>query len=92
MWPPFALALKSLPEPQVKRVKLIALKKEISKQPILDSILWLTLMKSILMKYNKKKKEKRNNTKCMVQRVKGCQEVQWSVGQDCKMHCFCICC
>ena len=47
---------KSLPEAKVKRFRLITLKKEISKQPIINSVVWLlkfTLMKSILVKRKK---------------------------------------
>ena len=52
---------KSLPEAKVKRFRLITLKKEISKQPIINSVVWLlkfTLIKNILMKRNKFRKEK----------------------------------
>ena len=45
--------LKSLPEAKVKRFRLIALKKEVSKQPGINSVVWLlkfTLMKNVLMK------------------------------------------
>ena len=43
----------SLPEAKVKRFRLIALTKEVSKQPGTNSVVWLlqpTRMKSILMK------------------------------------------
>jgi hypothetical protein len=53
--------LKSLPEAKVKRFRLIALKKEVSKQPGINSVVWLlkfTHMKSILMKRSKLGKEK----------------------------------
>ena len=52
---------KSLPEAKVKRFRLIALTKEVSKQPGINSVVWLlkfTLMKSILMKSSKHRKEK----------------------------------
>ena len=52
---------KSLPEAKVKRFRLIALTKEVSKQPGINSVVWLlkfTLMKSILMKRSKLRKEK----------------------------------
>ena len=44
---------KNLPEAKAKRFRFIALKKEVSKQPAINSVLWLvkfSLMKSILMK------------------------------------------
>ena len=47
---------KNLPE--VKRLRLIALTKEVSETPIIDFVLWLSLMKSILNKHNKLRKEK----------------------------------
>ena len=49
----FCPSLKSLPEDKVKRFRLIALTKEISKQPSADSVTWLllsTLTESVLMK------------------------------------------
>lgn len=39
----FYPCLKSLPESNVKRFRLIALEKEISKQPRINFVLWLTL-------------------------------------------------
>lgn len=45
----------------MKRFRLIALKKEVSKQPGVNSVVWLlkfTLMESILMKKGKLRKEK----------------------------------
>ena len=57
----FCPCLKSLSEAKVKRFRLIALKKEVSKQPGINSVVWLlkfTLMKSILMKRSKMGKEK----------------------------------
>jgi hypothetical protein len=47
---------KSLHEAEAKRFGLIALTKEISKQPSIDSVLWFSLM-SILMDWNKLRKE-----------------------------------
>ena len=38
---------KGLPEAKVKRFRLIALKKEVSKKPSRVFILWLSLMKSV---------------------------------------------
>jgi hypothetical protein len=43
----FCPCLKSLPEAKVKRLRLIALTKEVSEMPIIDLVLWLSLMKSI---------------------------------------------
>jgi hypothetical protein len=48
----------SLPEAKVKRLRLIALTKEVSETPIIDFILWLSLMKNILNKHSKLRKEK----------------------------------
>jgi hypothetical protein len=50
--------LKSLPEAKIKRLILIALTKEVSKVSSRDFVLWLRLMKSILNKHSKLKKEK----------------------------------
>jgi hypothetical protein len=44
----FCPYLKSLPEVKVKRLRLIALTKEVSETLIIDLVLWLSLMKSIL--------------------------------------------
>ena len=53
----FCSCLKSLSEAEVKRFILIALTKEVSKKPIRDFALWLSLMKSILNKHSKLEKE-----------------------------------
>ena len=50
--------MTSLPETKVKRFILIALTKEVSKKPSRDFVLWLSLMKSILNKRSKLRKEK----------------------------------
>ena len=50
--------MKNLPEAKVKRLRLIALTKEVSEVPIRDVVLWLNLMQSVLDKYNKLRKEK----------------------------------
>jgi hypothetical protein len=42
----------------VKRLRLIALAKEVSEMPIIDFVLWLSLMNSILNKHSKLRKEK----------------------------------
>ena len=48
----FCPCLKSLPENKVKRFRLIALAKEISKQPTLDFVLWfITSFESKNTKY-----------------------------------------
>jgi hypothetical protein len=54
----FCPCLKSLPEAKVKRFLLIALTKEVSKKPNRDLILCLSLVKSILNKPSKPRKEK----------------------------------
>jgi len=54
----FCPCLKGLPETKVKRLRLIKLTKEASETPIIDFVLWLSLMKSILMRKGKLKKEK----------------------------------
>ena len=54
----FCPCLKSLPEAKVKRLRLIALTKEVSETPIIDFVLWLSLMKNILNKHSKLRKEK----------------------------------
>ena len=43
---------------KVKRIRLIALTKEVSKKPSIDFVLWFTLMKSILIKHSKLRKKK----------------------------------
>jgi hypothetical protein len=42
----------------VKRLRLIALTKEVSKKPSRDFVLWLSLMKGSLNKHSKLRKEK----------------------------------
>jgi hypothetical protein len=57
----FYPCLKSLPEAKVKRlglIALIALTKEVSKQPSRDFVLWLSLTKRSLNKHSKLRKEK----------------------------------
>ena len=66
---------KSLPEAKVKRLRLIALTKEVSKKPSRDFVLWLSLMKRSL---NKHSKLKRKNIKYMFRVLKRYQEVKWS--------------
>lgn len=55
----FCTFLNSLSKANMKRLRLIALKKKISKQPIIDAVLWFNLMKSILIKHIKLRKEKK---------------------------------
>jgi hypothetical protein len=50
------LLLGSLAEAKVKR--LTALRKEISKKPTIDSVLWFILLKRLLIKCSKLRKEK----------------------------------
>jgi hypothetical protein len=66
----FCPCLKSLPESKVKRFILIALTKEVSKKPSRDFVLWLSLLKNVLNKCNKLRKEK------MVQVLKWHQKVK----------------
>ena len=54
----FCPCLKNLPEAKVKRLGLIAMTKEVSEVPIIDFVLWLSLMKSILNKHSKLRKVK----------------------------------
>jgi len=49
---------KSLSEAKVKRFRLIPLTKEVSEIPSKDFVLWSSLMKSILNKHSKLRKEK----------------------------------
>jgi hypothetical protein len=54
----FCPCLRVLPEAKVKKLRLIALTKEVSEMPIMDFVLWLSLMKSVLSRYSKLRKEK----------------------------------
>jgi hypothetical protein len=54
----YFLPLKCLPEARLKRFKSIALTMEVSETPIIEFVLWLSLMKSILNKHSKLRKEK----------------------------------
>jgi hypothetical protein len=45
-------------EAKVKRLRLIALTKEVTEMPIIDFVLWLSFMKSILNKLRKEKYKK----------------------------------
>jgi hypothetical protein len=57
MWLPFAL-VRRVSKAKMKRFRFIAMRKEIPKQPIIDSVLSVILTKSILIKYSKHRKEK----------------------------------
>lgn len=54
----FCPCLKSLPGAKVKRFRLIASTKEVSKHPRIDPVLWFTFPKSILTKPTKLRKDK----------------------------------
>ena len=54
----FLPCLKRLPEAKVKRLRLIALTKEVSETPIIDFVSWLSLMENIINKCSKLRKEK----------------------------------
>ena len=56
----FCPCLNSLPETKVKRLRLIALTKEVSETAIIDLVLWLSLMKSILNKHSRFRKKQKN--------------------------------
>ena len=58
MWLLFCPCLKSQPKAKVKNFRLIAITKKVSKKPSLDFVLWFTLMKSVLIKHSKLRKEK----------------------------------
>jgi hypothetical protein len=49
--------LRSLPGAKIKRFILIALTEEVSKRPSRDLVLWLSLVRSILKKYSRIRKE-----------------------------------
>ena len=73
----FCHCLKSLPETKVNRFRLIALPQEVSKQPGINSAVWLlkfTLQKNILMKRSKRRKEKHKIY--IAQVLEGYQEVE----------------
>jgi hypothetical protein len=54
----FCPCLKRLPEAKAKRLRLIALKKEVSKKLSNDVVLWLSLTKRSLNKHSKLRKAK----------------------------------
>jgi hypothetical protein len=70
--------LKSPPEAKVKRFLLtsFALTKEVSEKPSTDFVFLYTLMKSILIKCSKLRKEKYKVYGSSI--IKGNQEVEWS--------------
>jgi hypothetical protein len=53
----FCPCQKNLPEAKVKRPRLIKLPKDVSEMPIIDFVLWLCIMKSLLNKHSKLRKE-----------------------------------
>jgi hypothetical protein len=61
----------------MKRLRLIALTKEVSETPITDFVLWLRLMKNILNKCSKLRKEK--YTKCSLN-IKGTPGSEMKLG------------
>jgi len=69
----FCPCLKSMPEAKVKRLRIVALTEKVSETLILDFVLWLSLVKSILNKYSKMRKE---NVRYMVRVLKLHQEVK----------------
>jgi hypothetical protein len=71
------LYLESIHEVKVKRFILIALKKEVSKEPSKDFDLWIKLIKSALNKYSKLRERK--IYKYMIGVLKMYQEVKWSL-------------
>ena len=73
MWLLFTI-VQSLPEAKVKRFRLITLKKEVSKEPSINSFVWLLtfiLMKSILMKMSKLRKGKYKIYSSSIKQVPG---------------------
>jgi hypothetical protein len=62
--------LKSIPLAKVKRHKLIALTKEVSKKPSIDFVLWFNPMKSLFIHHSKHMLNK-EQSKCMVQIIRG---------------------
>ena len=77
MWLLLAIVQRVCPDTKVKKFSLIALKQEVLKQPGVNSVVLLlkfTLMKSILMKRSKLRKEKIHNI-CSRGQLKGHQEV-----------------
>jgi hypothetical protein len=60
----------------VKRVRLIALTKEVSKKPSRDFVLWLSLMKRSLNKHSKLRKEKSETHGSSIKGVPGSEMEQ----------------
>ena len=54
----FCPCLKSLPEAEMKRLRLIALTKEVSETRAINFVLWLSLMKNISNKHSELRKGK----------------------------------
>jgi hypothetical protein len=72
----FCPCLKSLPEAKGKRLRLIALTKEVSKKPSSNFVLWLSLMKRNLSKYSKLRKERYKIYGLSIKQVPGIQMEQ----------------
>jgi hypothetical protein len=72
----FCPCLKSLPEAKVKRLRLIALTKEVSKKSSRDFVLWLSLMKTSLNKPSKLRKEKYKTYGSSIEGVPGSEMEQ----------------
>ena len=70
----FCPSLKNLPEGRLKRFRLIALTKEVSKIPSIDFVPWLSLMKNVLNKHSKLRTEK---YKMHYSSIKGAPAGQW---------------
>jgi hypothetical protein len=54
----FCSCVEGVPEAKLKRLRSIALMKEVSETPIINSVLWLSLMKSFLNNHSKLREEK----------------------------------
>ena len=57
---------KGLPETNMKRFGLIPLAEEISKQPSIDSVMWLLVITIVQFYYEKKQAKQGKNTKYTV--------------------------
>jgi hypothetical protein len=82
----FFLCLKSLPEAKVKRLRLIALTKEVLEMPIMDFVLCLSLMKSILNKHSKFRKENYKIYSSSIKEAEGSEMELNPVFKDIKLN------
>lgn len=57
----------------MKKFRLIALTKEVSETPIIDFVLWFSLMKSILKNHSKLRKGKYKMYGSSIKRIPGCK-------------------